>query len=48
MNQGFSYYFCIMIELRRIRIGARAGSGSGSPKNMWIPGSATLLVTLSL
>jgi hypothetical protein len=25
-NQGFSYYFCLMIE----------GSGSGRPKNMWI------------
>jgi hypothetical protein len=25
-NQGFSYYFCMMIE----------GSGSGRPKNMWI------------
>ncbi len=25
-NQGFSYYFCMMME----------GSGSGRPKNMWI------------
>jgi len=25
-NQGFSYYFCMMIE----------GSGSARPKNMWI------------
>jgi hypothetical protein len=25
-NQGFSYYFCMMIE----------GSGSGRPKNTWI------------
>jgi hypothetical protein len=25
-NQGFSHYFCMMIE----------GSGSGRPKNMWI------------
>jgi hypothetical protein len=27
-NQGFSYYFCMMIE--------GSGSGSGRPKNMWI------------
>ncbi len=46
-NQGFSYYFCIVIE----GSGSRAGSGSGSipltsgsgsrsarPKNMWIRG----------
>ncbi len=46
-NQGFSYYFCLMIE--RSGSGSRAGSGSGSipltsgsrsesgrPKNMWI------------
>jgi len=26
MNQGFYYYFCMMIE----------GSGSWRPKNMWI------------
>jgi hypothetical protein len=25
-NQGFSYYFCMMME----------GSGSGRPKNMWV------------
>ncbi len=44
-NQGFSYYFCMMIE----ESGSRSGSGSGSipltsgsgsgswrPKNMWI------------
>ncbi len=46
-NQGFSYYFCMMIE--GSGSGSRAGSGSGSihltsgsgsgsrrPKNMWI------------
>jgi hypothetical protein len=46
-NQGFSYYFCMMIE--GSESGSRAGSGSGSipltsgsgsgfgrPKNMWI------------
>ena len=44
-NQGFSYYFCMMIE--ESGSGSRAGSGSGSipltsgsgsgrPKNMWI------------
>jgi hypothetical protein len=44
-NQGFSYYFCMMIE--GTGSGSRAGSGSGSipltsgsgsgrPKNMWI------------
>jgi hypothetical protein len=27
-NQGYSYYFCMMIE--------GSGSGSGRPKNMWI------------
>jgi hypothetical protein len=45
MNQGFSYYFCMMIE--GSGSGSRAGfgsgsihltsgSGSGRPKNMWI------------
>ncbi len=42
-NQGFSYWFCLMIE--GSEAGSRAGSGSGSipltngsgwPKNMWI------------
>ncbi len=42
-NQGFSYYFCMMIE--GSGSGSRAGSGSipltsgsgsGRPKNMWI------------
>ncbi len=47
-NQGFSYYFCMMIE--GSGSGSRAGSGSilltsrsgsGRPKNMW-SGSGTL------
>jgi hypothetical protein len=29
-NQGFSYYFCMMIE------GSGSRAGSGRPKNMWI------------
>ncbi len=42
-NQGFSYYFCMMIQ--GSESGSRAGSGSiprtsgsgsGGPKNMWI------------
>jgi hypothetical protein len=45
MNQGYSYYFCMMIEGSRSGAGAGAGSirltngsGSGSrrPKTMWI------------
>jgi hypothetical protein len=42
-NQGFSYYFCLMIEGSRSGAGSGSipltiGSGSGSlwPKNMWI------------
>jgi hypothetical protein len=44
-NQGFSYYFCTMIEGSGTRAGSESGSipltngsGSGSrrPKNMWI------------
>ncbi len=45
MNQGFSYYFCMMIEASRSRAGSgsgsiplTSGSGSGSwrSKNLWI------------
>jgi hypothetical protein len=43
MNQGFSYYFCMMIEGSGSRAGSgsgsislTSGSGSGRPKNMWI------------
>jgi hypothetical protein len=40
-NQGFSYYFCMMIEVSGSGSGSiplTSGSGSGSrrPKNMWI------------
>ncbi len=38
-NQGFSYYFCIMIEGSRsgsIPLTNGSGSGSRRPKNMWI------------
>jgi hypothetical protein len=42
-NQGFSYYFCLMIEGSGSGVGSGSipltdGSGSGSrrPKNMWI------------
>ncbi len=42
-NQGFSYYFCMMIEGSGSGAGSGAGSihltsgsGSGRPKNMWI------------
>jgi len=34
-NQGFSYYFCMMIEGSG-SITLTSGSGSGRPKNMWI------------
>jgi hypothetical protein len=40
-NQGFSYYFRMMIEGSGFRAGSGSiplttGSGSGRPKNMWI------------
>ncbi len=38
-NQGFSYYFCMMIEGSGAGSGSIAltnRSGSGRPKNMWI------------
>ncbi len=36
-NQGFSYYFCIMIEgSGSIHLTSGSGSGSWRPKNMWI------------
>ncbi len=36
-NQGFSYYFCMMIEgSGSIRLTSGSGSGSWRPKNMWI------------
>ncbi len=42
-HQGFSYYFCTMIEGSGFRAGSgsgsiplTSGSGSGRPKNMWI------------
>jgi hypothetical protein len=40
-NQGFSYYFCMMIEGSGSIAGSgyiplTSGSGSGRPKNMWI------------
>jgi hypothetical protein len=44
-NQGFSYYFCMMIQGSGSRAGSGSGSipltsgsesGSGRPKNMWI------------
>ncbi len=40
-NQGFSYYFCMMIEgsgagSGSIPLTSGSGSGSGRPKNMWI------------
>jgi hypothetical protein len=38
-NQGFSYYFCMMIEGSGsgfIPLTSGSGSGSGRPKNMWI------------
>jgi hypothetical protein len=34
-NQGFSYYFCMLIEGSG-SIPLTGGSGSGRPKNMWI------------
>jgi hypothetical protein len=38
-NQGFSYYFCMMIEGSGAGSGSITltdGSGSGRPENMWI------------
>ncbi len=36
-NQGFSYYFCMMIEgSGSIPLTNGSGPGSGRPKNMWI------------
>ncbi len=36
-NQGFSYYFCMMIEgSGAIPLTSGSGSGSRRPKNMWI------------
>ncbi len=38
-NQGFSYYFCMMIEgsgYGSVSTPLTSGSGSGRPKNMWI------------
>ncbi len=38
-NQGFSYYFCMMIEgsgSGSIPLTSRSGFGSRRPKNMWI------------
>jgi hypothetical protein len=36
-NQGFSYYFCMMIEgSGSIPLASGSGSGSWRPKNMWI------------
>ncbi len=48
-NQGFSYYFCLLIEgsgSGSIPLTNGSGSGSGRPKNMWLRwiwiGSGTL------
>ena len=35
-NQGFAYYFCMMIKSGAGSIPLTSGSGSGRPKNMWI------------
>ncbi len=42
-NQGFSYYFCLMLEGSGsgsipLTNGTGSGSGSWRPKNMWIRG----------
>ncbi len=45
-NQGFSYYFCMMIEgagSGSIPLTSGSGSGSRSPKNMWIRIRNTLI-----
>jgi hypothetical protein len=43
MNQGVSYYFCLVIEGSKsgsgstpLTNGSGSGSGSRRPKNMWI------------
>jgi hypothetical protein len=36
-NQGFSYYFCMMVEESgSIPLTSGSGSGTGRPKNRWI------------
>jgi hypothetical protein len=48
-NQGFSYYFCLLMEGSGSGCGAGSGSipltygsGSGRPENMWIRNTAAL------
>jgi hypothetical protein len=46
-NQGFSSYFCMMIEgagSGSIHLTSGSGSGSRRPKNMWIRWIKTLLI----
>ena len=48
-NQGFSYYYCMMIEKSGSgSIPLTSGSGSGRPKNMWIRIHNTALKSLFL
>ncbi len=43
-NQGFSYYFCMMIEgSGSIPLTSGSWSGSGRPKNMWIRNTALFI-----
>ena len=55
--EGFSYYFCMMVEGSGSRAGSRSGSGSipltsgsgsGRPKTCGSGGSGTLIYSLSL
>ncbi len=50
-NQGFSYYFCMMIEGSGFgSIPLTSGSGSGRPKNRWVgsgSGSGTVVPVMS-
>jgi hypothetical protein len=51
INQGFSYYICLMIEGSESRAGSGSipltnGSGSGRPKNTWIRIRNTFIYTV--
>jgi hypothetical protein len=46
-NQGFSYYFCLMIEVTGF-VSLTNGSGSGRPKNIQIRNTESIYSSLHL